>query len=310
MIDFIHCIENKKSYYYDTKVKLLLNSFVNLSPLLYKNSKVNFLQPTNNDISEETINLFKKLNCNFIKIPNLSNKQINSENNYTNVCVTCDYFSKKLKNDFMCWLDLDVVFLQECNLNFFKNTDKIVFTIFDNDNDMSKKDKSFKLNVFYKELFRPYISQKFFVDHIEKYINTWFIYGPRNNSFWSEWKELTYELIDITHKFHQDQIYKGEGLESICEEIAASILYSKNSNNFINTKDFFGENYLAFREVDVQNVEGMECDENTLIYHYNNFGGFYRHNFSKQKYKNNILKIIFSNFNKEELGKFYDAKNT
>jgi len=301
-VTLIHCIENKETHNFEEEAKLYINSFIQNSPKLFETVDINILQPTSNDISENSIDFFLNLDIKFTRIPDLSVKQINNETNYTNVCVTCDYFSKNLDNEYMCWTDLDVIFTNEAGADFFKSTDKIVLTMYDVDNVFTKVDNKFKVNEYYNLYFKKHISKTFYIDNITTYTNTWFIYGTTSHKFWSEWKNLTYELLEITHNFHPENVTTD--IESSCEEIAASLLCSKYPNWFIDIRDFFNINVLAFTEHGINNTLDLQCSGDTVFYHYNSPEGFKLNNFQNQSYKKKISKILIQNFKETELDKW------
>jgi hypothetical protein len=307
-INFIHCIENKENHNFESEAKLYLKTFFNLSPLLFKNVQINFLQPTANDIKKETIEFFSTLKINFIREPSLSSKQINQTTNYTNVCVTCDYFSKKLNCEYICWTDLDIVFTNEAGSDFFKSTKKIVLTIHKIDDVFSAINEVNKIDKLYKIYFKKYIDKKFYVDKITNYTNTWFLYGPTKHPFWYNWKLLTYHLLDIIHIHHQKEI--SSDLESCCEEIASSLLYTKYSEWFTDIQSFF-DGKLAFTENSIDHkVQNLQCNIDTTLYHYNTPIAFQLNNFEKFFYKKEVFKILMTNFKEHELTKWgFEFKN-
>jgi hypothetical protein len=300
MVTFIHCIENKKNHTFETDAKFYLNSFKHTNLDLFNSVDIQFLQPTPNDITQETINYFANNNITFTCVPTLSTKQINKAVNYTNVCVTCDYFSNTLTSDYMCWIDLDVVFLQKVNEEFFKPTDKIIITIYPIVNAFSKEDNKFRIDWKYQDFFKPYLPKKYQVENLEHYVHSWFAYGPRTHPFWSEWKNLTYIMLDIVHTKHKDLIHN-TNFESLCEEIATSILYAKNPTQFEDIRTMFGNNTLSFREAGIDNEESMLCKENTVLYHYNEIKGLFENNLLKYPYKKTLAKMLASNFNIDQL---------
>jgi hypothetical protein len=299
MINIINCIEKKPTHRFEAEAKLYLNSFSTLSPDLFNNVKINILQPTPNDISNDTLNVFDKFKVEFTKVPSLSQKQINTDVNYTNKCVTCDYFSNILHEDYMCWLDLDIIFLQEAGADFFKPTDKIIITVYDVDNEFSTKDKLFKVDYFYETYFKKHLSNEFYVQKIRKYLCGWFTYGPTKHPYWSAWKKLTYNLIDIVHTHYPEEI-PGH-LESTCEEIATSLIHELHPEWFIDVRDFFLTNTLAFRECLIDNEPTMQCAANTVIYHYNELQGFKSNGFPNQHYVKPVFKLMLQTFKEVEL---------
>jgi hypothetical protein len=79
MVTFIHCIENKKNHTFETDAKIYLDSFKHTNFDLFNSVDIHFLQPTPNNITQETVNYFANNNVKFTCVPTLSTKQINKE---------------------------------------------------------------------------------------------------------------------------------------------------------------------------------------------------------------------------------------
>jgi hypothetical protein len=262
---------------------------------------IHFLQPTHNDISKDCVKNIVSYGATYTKIGDLSNKQKNTEVNYTNKCVTAEWFSENLKTEYMCWLDLDVLFLQNIDSDFFKSTDKIVLTLYDTD---SKYWKEFDPNGLYS-YYKDYLPEMYRVESVKKYVSSWFIYGKTKNKFWKEWKKLTYILLDIVHENYYDK-FNSDGLEmkwleSNCEEMASMIMYTKNPELFIDIREFYGNNALSFIEANIDNDQTLRCSENTVIYHYNNMAGLLQNDLPKYEYKKTAIKSILSVLDAHEI---------
>jgi hypothetical protein len=250
-----HCIEKNASLEQDLRRYLKSFKYTNAHLL----SNLYFLQPTNNDISDEMKKDLKGLK--FIKDVQY-NPQQNTITNYTNIPITCKYFADGFadKNEYMIFSDIDILYFDVLKL---PETDKCGVTIFE---DM------FNLNEKYL-LFKDFLPDDYKIDNINGYINTWFIYAHVSHYFWKEYKKLTFILLNILHKNDIDCE------EEICEELASSILYNMNPNDFFDISDVLN---IAFQEnVAIGYKEYKKVDEKTVVYHYNDM----------QDFKNGISKL-------------------
>jgi hypothetical protein len=193
------------------------------------------------------------------------NPQIDTTTNYTNIPITCSYFADVFAdlNEYMVFSDIDVLYFDVLNL---PDTNKCGVTIF--------KDM-FNLNEKYL-LFKDFLPNEYKIDSINEYINTWFIYAHVSHYFWKEYKKLTFILLNILHKNGIDC------KEEVCEELASSILYNMNPNDFFDISIVIE---VAFQEnVAIGYNEYKKVSENTVIYHYNDI-----------KYFKNGVKILSKN---------------
>ena len=271
-VAFVHCIENKHERMYERQAWLFTETFKHTNSELYNACRHYFLQPTEHDIDQKTIDYFDNQKINFIQNSQLNQKQLNATVNYTNICVTTAYFSEQLNEEYLCWSDTDVLWLGKTKGEFFGHTDKPVINIFPVTKSPTKNfslqeydafDTRFQLDEIYQEHFKPYLDPVYQVDQLTHYANTWFIYCKTKHPFWKEWKELTFLLIDIIHK-NQNK-YINHHIECYCEEIAASILYSLNPDNFTLLEDFFGE---VFVMAETGNPGFDNFSTQKVLYHY------------------------------------------
>lgn len=270
---FIHCIENKHQRMYERQSWLFTETFKQTNRDIYNNSNHYFLQPTAVDIAPQTINYFQQNDVNFNKVLDLEQKQVNSEINYTNMCIAAEYYSRTLDEEYMCWSDTDVLWLNKTDSgNFFKETTTPVINSFPL---RSMPRKSYAMHEFgafdigcqldqvYQNHLKEHLSDEFRVEELTHYVNTWFIYAPTKHKFWSEWKQLTFRLLDIVQA--QSQVEIEYHIESFCEEIAASIMYCKAPEEFTLSEDFFGDIFVMR---DTGNDKYDIFTENKVLYHY------------------------------------------
>jgi len=281
-ISLIHCIENKFDNKFERESMLYIESFKNLNSELYQNVSIHFMQPNNNDIEETTLEYFKNNKINFYKVPLI----LETEGiNYFNKVFVCEWFSKNLKSEFMCFLDNDIIFLKRIKKELFKYVEKPVICIeFFNE----------QIEKIYFEHYRPYLKKEYQLKNLNCHINTWFIYAKTKDKIWKKWSNLTKELKNINNKEQ----------EIICEELAMTILYCKNPNNFISLTDFFDKNQLSI--VDTGN-SFLELKNNTEIFHYSDIFDKDDINYKTvqgKNYRAEIIKIL----QKASEKKFIDKK--
>jgi hypothetical protein len=199
----------------------------------------------------------------------------------------------------MCWTDLDIIYLQTAPDNFYRDTDRIVFTVYDIDNTYSKQCDGFRVDQMYHQYFQQYLPEDLQNLQVNHYICTWFVYGLTKHPFWSAWRKLTYDLVDIVQQHHKDMI--ANDFESYCEEIAASMLYARHPEWFIDIRQFFGQNTLSFMESKMENEDAMRCRENTIIYHYNDLSGLLKNDMPNYPYSRDVLRMLMDTYDVNEL---------
>ncbi len=281
-ISLVHCIENKFDNKFERESKLYIESFKNLNDELYKNVSIHFMQPNNNNIEESTIEYFENNKINFYKIPLIKETQ---GINYFNKVLVCEWFSENLKSEFMCFLDNDIIFLKKTKKELFKYVEKPVICIeFFNE----------QIEKIYFEHYRPHLKKEYQLKNLNCHVNTWFIYAKTKDEIWKKWSELTKELQNINNKEQ----------EIICEEMAMTILYCKNPNEFLSLSDFFEENQLSI--VNTGN-DRLDLKNNTEIFHYSDIFDEDDINYVSvqgKNYKSEIIKIL----QKASEKKFIDKK--
>lgn len=249
-VSLIHCLENKLNNKFERESKLYIESFKNLNKELYDSLSICFMQPNKNDIEQETIEYFHKNKINFYKEYLIEETE---GINYFNKVLVCEWFSKNLKTEFMCFLDNDIFFLKKIKKNLFKPVDKPVVCV-ELDNE--------ELEKIYLEHYKPFLKKEYQLKKLKNRINTWFIYAKRKDLIWTKWSELTKELQNVNNKEH----------EIDCEEMAMTILYCQNPNNFINMANFFEKNQLSIINT---GDNSFDLRENTELFHY---GGIFDEN--------------------------------
>jgi hypothetical protein len=252
-----NCIEKSENLKNDAH--LYLSSIKKTNPEILEN--MYFFQPTENDISDELKEKIEKTKATFIKDVQVSPHSDNSSN-YTNVPITCSYFYHKFKHTdkYMLYTDLDVIYIGKLPKDFFKETDKIVVSIFPIEKIKNINDGSFNMETLYNKI-ESDLPKKWRLHRFLGYVNTWFIYGRGNNKFWNEYKLLTFKILDI---FKKKDI---QGIDEVAEEMAATMLYSINPENFLNLTEY--NSYTAFRENDLLNFDENKVNKNTILWHYN-----------------------------------------
>jgi hypothetical protein len=266
-LTLIHAIENKYDNKFERQAKLYLESFGLKNPKLFEQSDILFVQPTDNDIEQESIEFIKTRGARFLKIK-VDAVQSNAHQNFTNNVNAINSVINLIDTEYICWLDTDVLFLKPFEL---AETDSIVFSILPipATTDISpytnakEIDTAKDMDLLYQRYFKEYMPVEYQVDELELYVNTWLTYGKRSSSFWKEWKDLTHLLIQLLHKHQPKQVELG--LESISEELAASILYAMNKYQFENLSNFVGSNRTAMT---FTTDAGLDLTADCCLLHY------------------------------------------
>lgn len=268
-LTIIHAIENKCDNKFERQAKTYLESFRLKNFDLFQKVDIIFVQPTNNDISEKTIEFILSYNCKFIKL-NKNVSQINENENFTNIVNAINLIIDSLETEYICWLDIDVIFFKN-DLDFLKETDSIVTSLLpiipstniNKYNDATEIETLSDMDLLYQKYFLMYLPKEYQIKKLFFCANTWLTYGKRKNNFWKEWFNLTHLLIKIIHENNPEQI--NLGLESICEELAVSILYSTKKYKFENASNFFGPNKISMtRTTD----KGLDLNLKCCLLHY------------------------------------------
>jgi hypothetical protein len=199
----------------------------------------------------------------------------------------------------MCWTDLDIIFLQKAPADFYRATDQIVLTSYDIINTYSSQCSGFRVDQMYEQYFMEHLPAELQNLELKHYVCTWFVYGRTKHPFWTAWRKLTYDLIDVAQAHHQDKL--DNDFESYCEEIAASMLYAIHPTWFNDIRNFFGQNTLSFMESKMENEDAMRCRENTIIYHYNDLSGLLKNDLPKYPYSRDVLRILMDTYDVHEL---------
>jgi len=296
----LHAIENKYNNKFEREAKTYVGSLINNNPEFFDSVDVLMVQPTNLDIEQSCIDFLNQNNIRFEKIVG-ENKQINLNLNYTNNVDAINAAKHLVNTPYLCWLDLDVVFVRAA-VDFLRPTDSIVVSIFplssDSTPDLTYEtaddiDTMYGMNYFYRVFFKEYLPEKYSLNELEYFINTWLTYGPTNSGFWEEWRDLTYMLLDIVAENHKDQIDRG--LESICEEMAASILYQVGDYNMISAKDFFSDYPVAMQ---FTTDPDFDLTENCVLYHYIDMFDLYANGLTGD-YNKDINEIFTRTYNRK-----------
>lgn len=281
-ISLIHCLENKFNHKFERQSKLYLESFKNLNRELYENVSIHFMQPNKNDIKDETINYFKNNKVHFYK------EYLTEETegiNYFNKVWVCEWFSKNLKTEFMCFLDNDIIFLKNIKKELFKTIEKPVICV-----ELLNQN----IEEIYFKYYRNHLKKEYQLKNLNYHVNTWFIYAKRLDPIWKKWSDLTKDLQKVNNKEQ----------EIICEELAMTILFCQNPNNFISMSNFFEKNQMSMINT---GDNFFDLRENTEIFHYTDIfekSDIEHEIVQGEKYEYEITKILHIMFKK----KFIDEK--
>jgi FlaA1/EpsC-like NDP-sugar epimerase len=104
-ISFVHSIENKHNRMYERQAWLYTETFKSTNNELYNSCSHYFIQPTELDITQDSIEYLEKNNATFIKDPSLNKRQKNS---------TVNYYRKKIRMN-VVKNKLDVIQFDEFN---------------------------------------------------------------------------------------------------------------------------------------------------------------------------------------------------
>jgi hypothetical protein len=266
-LTLIHAIENKYDNKFERQSKVYLESLALKNPKLLEQADILFVQPTNNDIEQESIDFIQSYGAKFLKLI-ASTVQTNPNQNFTNNVNAINSVIDVIDTEYICWLDTDVLFLKPFEL---ADTDAIVFSILPLEpaseitpyTTARQIDTAKDMNLLYQQYFKDYIPAEYKINKLDSYVNTWLTYGKRSSKFWNEWKTLTHLLIQIVHTHHPQQVELG--LESISEELAASILYAMNKYQFENLSNFVGSNRTAMT---FTTDAGLDLTADCCLLHY------------------------------------------
>lgn len=219
-INLIQCIENKPLHQFEENLQMFLFSMNRFNLNIFNH---HIIQPSNFDISNFTKNLIIQNNINFTKSI-INSKQVNVDVDYSLKPNIAQYYSHNLnQNEFMCLLDLDVIFINNIPISF-PMTEKILFSIFPIINNIINDDIFFYQHKGDSNPINDIINYFSPNNKIKYYVNTFCIFGHTKHLFWNLWKTLTEDiLLFINKKFYHLIKF---GIESIAEELAATILYN------------------------------------------------------------------------------------
>lgn len=268
-LTLLHAIENKYNHKFERQLRTYLESFRLKNLELFNQVDILFVQPTDNNVTDETIDFIQSYGAKFIKIK-IDSGQSNQSVNFTNNVNSVNAVIEHIDTEYICWLDTDIVFLKSCP-NFFQETNSIVSSILPIPlvtkitpyTHAREIDTGTDMDLLYQEYFKDYLPAHYKIDKLDSYVNTWLTYGKRQSTFWKEWQDLTLMLINIIHLHNPDQV--NLGLESICEELAVSILNYTDRYTFENVSSFFGNNCTAMID---STDPGLDLKYNCCLLHY------------------------------------------
>jgi len=268
-IAFIIGVEKNEGIQLEQMAILLARSIRKFGGI-YKDAPIYSVQPTGNDIDPETLEEFKKLGVCHVK--DIINPFYTGGFGFYNMPFACDYLTKKVKEEYVVWLDIDVLCLNEPVFPDIED-DEIICNTYDR-NIMTPRN----IDMVFPDLGRGSFLHKCLekcyprIDYPETGHYTWFQYKKTANPFWESWKNKFVTIMEDIRKEGID--IKDDRLHS-AEEIA----YTLALQNF----DVFT------REV----PEKLGCalgitspfTEHTQFFHYDGF-----------KERDNFYKIFESEF--------------
>lgn len=265
-------IENKMNHKFEKQARVCMETLRYTNPDLLANSDIYFVQPTANDIAQDTVDYFTANGWHYIRKPGLAAKTKNRERDFNNKVDSCNYTSKITDREYLAFIDTDIVWLRR-DQEFFRPTDRTLVHAFPTlthpDPNFYLVDRVFdmryQVNHFYQKYFRPHIDPRYDIDHVTHYIQSWFLMSHSKSEFWDEWKWLTDHLLDIAQQHHADLI--DLHLECYCEEVSLAIMYAKNPERYVTAYEYFGDVCVTIRNFP-NPKEDMLLSENTTLYHY------------------------------------------
>ncbi|MFA7127778.1 MAG: hypothetical protein WC136_01260 [Sphaerochaeta sp.] len=283
----VHCIENKIGHEFEQDAKIMITSLRQ-----YDSCEVIMIQPSENDITIEMEDFLKQNNVKFIK-KLLHNPQVEQSTNYTNIPVILNYFQNNLECTHIMYSDLDVIYFDKLDL---PDTDKCYLTIIPGELTDCFIEGEFIFDKLYQKYFKDQIYKIFgIVTNLKYFVNTWFIYAPRNHIFWKLYIQITFELLELS----KDIIYPD--IENHCEEIAASIIYSAYSDQFIDVTELS----LAFQENNLHDTRHLySCDNNTKLYHYHEIE-YFLHSVDSLPNLNNTINTLLKHIPLNTISKVF-----
>jgi hypothetical protein len=210
----------------------------------YANAPVVLLQPTENDISPQTMVELGKLGVTFMKDPIAPS---DTGRGFLNMPYTCEYLAPKITTDHMVWLDCDTIILQEPDfMNLYDHEvaahcKMLNYRLFFNHKHEKAYHEDAQAQRYLKELVVGRQTPDYF-----KHINTWFIQASPRSKVWNEWAEMTRQFVALTYKY-RDMIlssdftnFSGQGRDlnslgyalSSAEEIGMGLLEAKGKYEF------------------------------------------------------------------------------
>jgi len=256
-ISFIIGIEKNDDIQLEQMAILLCRSIRKFGGI-YKDAPIYSLQPTSRDIDASTLVELKKLGV--IHRKEVINTEFTKGGyGFYNMPYVCDYFAQTLKEDYLIWLDIDVLCL---NSPIFKvNTDDVVCDTYDKAimgkgyaDYVAIDESSFILTNF----------KKFGFSAPKKICCTWFqMLGKQNFYLWSEWRKK-FESIMLT--------FRDEGIDTtssdMCcvEELSYSMVLEENGINPVKVND-------AHPHLGSFTGLTLPFDKNTMFFHYDGFRG-------------------------------------
>jgi hypothetical protein len=269
-LTMIHAIENKYEHKFERQLKTYLQSLKFKNTSLLEEADIVFVQPTINDVTKTTVDFIKSSNARFVKTLE-KDSQTNKNQNFTNNINSIVSIIDDLETEYICWTDTDIIFLRN-EPGFFKDTDSIVVSILplipskeiSEYKNAGEIDTGSDMNLLYLKYFKDHLPEEYRVNNLDYYTNTWLVYGKRKSNFWIEWHDLTHLLIKVIQKNHPEQV--DLGLESICEELACSILYQLQKYKLENVSEFFGNNRVS---MNFTTDPGLDFKSDCSLLHYN-----------------------------------------
>lgn len=282
MLRFIQCLETNEKYNKEYYQKICINSYA----ITNQKYPIEVYQPNNNNISENLIKYINKYGYFFKEIlPDIDSKDYK---NYFNKFIVMDFLSSKYKNDYLLWMDVDVVFLKEITENIFQEITQ------NNKCKIIKIDKKDFNKEYFIDIYDKYFKKIYKID-LEYFVPSSIILANSNHFIWKETYKIMLDLVNISKNISKNiEIPYSFSFE----EMALTILANKYPNDF---EDFNkNKKYICYQEKEIEPIEKYICNNDSILYHYNTLDMFTRccKNISKKYFFGlskslDIDKIIF-----------------
>lgn len=235
---------------------------------VYSDAPVVLLQPTDNDVSPQTLVELGKLGVTFIKDNIMVGS--NTGRGFLNMPYTCEYLAPKIKTDHMVWLDCDTIILRQPEfMNLYDSEvgahcKMLEYNKFWNHKHEMAYNEDAYAQRYLKELLLGRNKPDYF-----RHVNTWFIQASPRSWMWKEWAEKTRKFVYEIHA-RQDAIFASEFVHLSGQgKDKTSLEYALSSAEEIAMGLIHAAGKYEFREpIDTAH---QFIDKNTRICHYDDW---------------------------------------